>query len=181
MTDSSSDSLTNLLAGISAEDYGESYKAHILQIYQLYLEMADRISSRRERANSFFLTLNTAIVGFIGYMSGTDKVSVDEPWLSIVGFAGIAICYLWYRIIRSYRGLNSAKFKVIHEIERMLPIKPYDAEWEYVGRGKNSSLYLPFTHVEIFIPWIFLVLHVVIFLRYIPWNYLYFGVFGNAA
>ena len=33
-----------------------------LEQYKLYVEMADRISSRRQNANSFFLSINTAIV-----------------------------------------------------------------------------------------------------------------------
>lgn len=67
---------------------------------------------------------------------------------------------MWYRLIRSYKDLNTAKFKVIHEIEQKLPCAPYDLEWEKVGRGKDSKLYLPFTHIEICVPWVFLALHV---------------------
>lgn len=153
------------LIGVPREKYGDAYQQHVLEIYRTYLEMADRISTRREKANSFFLTLNTAIVGFVGYLSGTDKLSADDRWLILIGFIGIFLSYLWYRIIRSYRGLNSAKFKVVHEIEKMLPLRPYDAEWESVGRGKNPKLYLPFTHVEVVIPWIFLVIHIIALIR----------------
>ena len=37
-------------------------------------------------------------------------------WL--VAAAGIALAYMWYRLVRSYKNLNSAKFDVIHEIAR---------------------------------------------------------------
>lgn len=161
-----------VLIGTSAEEYGDAYRAHVLEIYRTYLGMADKISERREKANSFFLSLNTAVVGFVGYVIGTGKATDDEQWLALVGFAGVLLSYLWYRIIRSYRGLNTAKFKIVHEIEALLPLKPYDAEWEAVGRGKNPKKYLPFTHVEIAIPWIFLALHVVAILRAIPWSVL---------
>jgi hypothetical protein len=52
---------------------------------------------------------------------------------------------MWYRLVRSYKDLNSAKFKVIHEIEKSLPISPYDAEWEAVGSiGRiNTPSHLP--------------------------------------
>ncbi len=169
MAEKKSPGFKDRLAGIPPEQYGDLYRQHVIEIYRAYLEMADRISSRRENANSFFLTLNTAVVGFVGYLVGTDKLSSQDSWLSLIGIAGIALSYLWYRILRSYRGLNSAKFKVVHEIEKLLPVKPYDSEWEFVGRGKNSKLYLPFTHVEIIIPWIFLILHVVALMRFIPW------------
>jgi hypothetical protein len=66
---------------------------------------------------------------------------------------------MWYGLVRSYKDLNTAKFKVIHEMEAKLPVAPYDSEWEKVGKGKNSKLYLPFTHIEIYIPWVFFVIH----------------------
>jgi hypothetical protein len=131
--------------------------------------MADRVSSRREHANSFFLTLNTAVVGFVGYLVGTDKVSATDPWLLFIAVSGAVLSYLWYRIIRSYKGISSAKFRVVHEIERLLPLRPYDAEWEFVGCGKDPKLYLPFTHVEMLVPWVFLLMHILVALRVVLW------------
>ncbi|CAD7855405.1 MAG: hypothetical protein [Olavius algarvensis Gamma 1 endosymbiont] len=77
---------------------------------------------------------------------------------------------MWYRLVRSYRDLNSTKYKVIHEIEKSLPISPYDAEWEAVGRGEDPKLYSPFTHIEVFIPWVFIVLYFVAFLKLFLWE-----------
>ena len=64
--------------------------------------------------------------------------------------------------MRSYKDLNTGKFKIIHEIENKLPLALFDAEWTALGRGKNSKLYLPFTHIEIWIPRIFVILYVVL-------------------
>ena len=146
------------LIGQPKTEYGDSYAAHGLEIYRAYVEAADRISSRRHNANSYFLTVNTVIVGLVSYL-GFGASSVAAEVFVSVAFAGVAISYLWYRIIRSYRDLNSAKFKVIHEIEKQLPLRPYDAEWDAVGRGENPKLYLPFTRIELFVPWVFIVLH----------------------
>lgn len=79
----------------------------------------------------------------------------------------MVLCYAWYRLIQSYKGLNSGKFKVIHAIEQYLPISPYDAEWEALGRGKNSKLFLSFHKVEMIVPFVFFALHFVVFLRVI--------------
>lgn len=163
-------SFEELLYGIPKDQYGSSYDEHVIEIYRNCVEMADRISSRRGNTNSFFLTLNTAVVGFIGYLAGTDKISSNDPWFSLVAISGIVLSFLWYRIIRSYRGLNSGKFKVIHEIEKLLPLRPYDAEWECIGRGKEPKLYLPLTHVEVAVPWVFMVLHLSVVLRILPWS-----------
>lgn len=154
----------------NVSDYEDSggYQAHLLEQYKLYQSSAENISTRRQTANSFFVTINTALIALISYLNFGSTKSTEYYWLVALG--GISISYMWYRLMRSYRDLNSAKFKVIHEIEKCLPISPYDAEWEAVGRGENSKLYLPFTHVEIFIPWVFLILHFVVFLQSFPWE-----------
>ena len=146
-------------------DYGDHYKAHYLEIYKIYVEMADRISSRRQTANSFFLTINTTIVGLLGYVQfGRDKTGNPELyWL--IGLAGMVLCFFWYRLVRSYRDINSGKFKVIHEIEKRLPLAPYDAEWEMLGKGNNPQLYLPFTNIEVRVPWVFFTLHFFVLAR----------------
>ena len=149
----------------SEGDYGESYRSHYLEIYKTYVEMADRISTRRQSANSFFLTINTAIVSLVGYVQlGKNQAEyADFYWL--ISLTGMILCYLWYRLVRSYRDINSGKFKVVHEIERRLPIAPYDAEWKELGRGKDSKKYLPFTRVELRVPWVFFALHLFVFIR----------------
>lgn len=145
------------------EEYGQNYKAHLLEQYKLYVEMADRISSRRQSANSFFLSVNTAIIALISYINLGYKNSSSFYWL--VSLAGMALCFMWYRLVRSYKDLNTAKFKVIHEMEAKLPVAPYDLEWEKVGKGQDSKLYLPFTHIEICIPWVFFVIHAFVLLN----------------
>ena len=77
--------------------------------------------------------------------------------------------FLWYRLVRSYKDMNSGKFKVVHEIEAMLPVKPYDAEWTALGKGERPDLYLPFTHIETKVPWVFAAIHAVVLLQLLPW------------
>lgn len=144
----------------------EKYQAHLLDQYKLYVEMADRISARRQTANSYFLSVNTALLGFIGYVSMKD--SGDYLWL--LGMAGLSLSYAWHRLILSYQGLNTAKFNVVHAIEKRLPIVAYDAEWNAVGRGKNHELYKPFTNVELNVPWVFVALHGFVVLRTVQWK-----------
>jgi hypothetical protein len=160
--------IDKLLHNLDEDEYGPEYKSHFLEIYKTYLEMADRISSRRQSANSFFLAINTAVVGFIGYVQlGAEGGSA---YYYLISLAGMVLCYFWYRLVKSYRGLNSGKFKVIHKLEKNLPISPYDTEWEIVGRGKKPGLYTPFTNVEMRVPWVFFTLHFFVFVASLPWQ-----------
>jgi hypothetical protein len=144
----------------------EKWHGHLLDQYKLYVEMADRISQRRTTANNYFLTVNSAILGFVGYL--TSKESTE--WLWLLAVAGCALSFLWFSIIISHKKLNTAKWLVVHEIEKRLPMSPYDAEWEAVERGKNRRLYWPLSHVESFVPWVFLFLHVVVVAKTFPWG-----------
>jgi hypothetical protein len=91
----------------------EKYQAHLLEQYKLYVEMADPVSIRRQTTNSYFLSINTALLAFDGYLASKDLTA--NLWL--IGCAGIVLSVLWFQIIASYRDLNSAKFKVLGEIE----------------------------------------------------------------
>jgi hypothetical protein len=155
----------NLLLKTSEEQYGEKFRDHYLEIYKIYVGTTDKISERRQIANSFFLSINTAIIGLVSYLQAGSNTNPILGFYSLVSTAGIIICYMWYRLILSYKQINSGKFKVIHQIEDHLPLSPHEAEWEILGRGKDSKKYLPFTHIEILVPWIFFGLHAVVFLK----------------
>lgn len=139
----------------------EKYQAHLLEQYKLYVEMTDRVSQRRLTTNSYFLSINTALLAFIGYT--TAKGRSDSLWL--IGVAGIVLSLLWFYIVTSYRDLNTAKFKIIHEIEKRLPLSLYAAEWNAMGRGQVPKLYRPLSHIERLVPWIFVVLYIYVVIR----------------
>src|SRR2546426_296635 len=147
------------LIGVPKETYGAQHADHLLEQYRLYVEMADKVSERRQSANSFFFTVNTALVAALGVAWPRAGGFVAIGWYAIVGLAGMVLCYSWYRLLRSYRDLNTAKFKVVHAIEQHLPLRLYDAEWASVGRGENPKVYLPFTHIETRVPWVFFALY----------------------
>ena len=155
---------TGHLMGKGREEYSTEYFTHILEQYKLYVGMADRISQRRQMAHAFFIAVNTALVALLG-LASPDRLELSGSlWYPAVGIAGAILSFTWYRLIRSYRDLNNGKFKVIFQIERQLPIKPYEAEWEILGSGKDTSLYRPFTRIEALIPWVFMLLYVMLIL-----------------
>ena len=172
-TPSSQEKLVAALRGLAQDEYGPCYREHSLEIYKTYLEMTDRISGRREKANSFFLAVNTALIALVAKDIFGGNVAAHRAIELLVPLAAGVLCYLWHRIIRSYRDLNTAKFKVIHAIEKQLPLRPYVAEWESVERGRNPKIYLPFTHVEVVVPWLFMVLHAIMAASAVPWTAIY--------
>lgn len=131
----------------------------LLEQYKLYVEMTDKVSERRHHANSFFLTVNTALItALTGLISLTDQAVVQYGWIAVAAVAGVVFCLAWRRLILSYHQLNRGKFKIIHLLEARLPARLFDAEWDALGRG-DGTVYTPFTRTEMAVPIVFAVLY----------------------
>lgn len=142
----------------------EQYREHILEQYKLFVEMADRISSRRDVANGFFLTLNSLILGAAGFLFEKQNLLFSK-WLLLIPLGVLLLeCFFWRKLITSYKQLNGAKFKIIGELETQLPSSPYGkAEWTYLLKeGRDRNVYWPLTHLESKIPAMFALMYIVI-------------------
>ena len=128
----------------------------LFEQYKIAVEMADRISARREGANKLFLSANSIILIFIATRQELANIHI------FIGTFGIVLSYIWASIIQNYRSLNSAKYAVILEIEEKLPWKVYGDEWKKLKIGEDKKVYAKLTVVEKKLPHVFLVFYVVI-------------------
>lgn len=122
----------------------------ILTEWQTCVEMANSVSQRRDTMNNIFVTLNLAIFAAI-------TLTWDLKSLFIL-MAGIIICIIWIFFIRNYRLLNTAKFKVINQIEQKLPFSPFNDEWKILKEGEKYS---DSTRLENALPITFIVLYII--------------------
>ena len=155
---------------MDAKQYGDGYQQHLIEQYKLYVQMADNVSLRRSQSNQFYISVLSAllaVVALVGklYGSGEDARTelVNVAFLCIT-ILGLIICLVWAVNLLSYRQLNSGKFRVIHEMESMLPYACYDHEWELLGRGHSFSKYIPLTSIEVYVPAIMSIPYIIVFL-----------------
>jgi hypothetical protein len=138
----------------------ELFQIHLMEQYKLYVEMADKISERRNLTNGFFLTLNTLFITILGFLFEKVNQLTSNFGGYLYIFIGLLLCLMWWLILKSYRDINSAKFKVIGQLEEKLPSSPYWlAEWEELGQGRKLRKYFPLSHLEKFVPLIFSILY----------------------
>lgn len=146
----------------------------IIDLYKMAVEMADRVSARRASANTYFLTLHTGLAAFVGVLSSARRPGgpprVDDAALAIVSGAGAVLAIAWWLLLRSYRDLNRAKFKVINEIEaEHLPVHVFTTEDRYLkGDDPVPSLwgrYAELGLVERVVPVVFLGVYIGLALR----------------
>ena len=145
----------------------QAAKNERLEMYKLLVEMADRVSQRRQAANSFYLSVNTLLVGGSAYL-GTLQPNLLN--VIVISVAGIAICALWVMNIVSYKTLNEAKFGVINDIETRMVEQPFHDEWSRLDPDQDGKRHRPFHKVEGVIPWVFIAVYAVQVLATIPWG-----------
>ena len=97
------------------------------------------------------LSVNSAIVALYGYLEA-DKPSVrcrqKAVWLWAIPAAGAIVCFAWWALLTSYRQLNRAKFGVLKELEKDLPVALFSREQEIYREEKRR----PLSQIESAIP-----------------------------
>ena len=128
----------------------------LLEIYKLHSELADRVSQRREGANRLYVSVLAGMVTFLAVAMrlGTGNLPSDVM-LGVAGSFGALLSLSWFVVLRSYRQLNSAKFRVLHELETKLAYPFFTTEWRFLDEGRNPNRYWKLTVVETGLPWIF--------------------------
>jgi len=132
-----------------------------LALFELYLATAEKASDRRAAANTWMLSVNSAIVALYGYLAA-DKLAVPvgqkAVWLWAIPAAGAIVCVAWTVLLTSYRQLNRAKFGVLQEMEKDLSAQPFARERAVYTRDRRRSL----STIEAAIPLCFLALYAAI-------------------
>jgi hypothetical protein len=137
-----------------------------IELYRIAVEMADRVSERRGKANQFYLSLQVIFLSLptaIGVGDVATEVALPHHPLFYVatGICGIAIAIAWLLQLRSYRDLNRAKFKVINKIEKKyFKIRPFASEWESLQEDRIKGWrgrYAELGTIERVLPWVFMI------------------------
>ena len=163
------------LLAVTEAQYGDQYRNDFMTLYRDFVNSASQVSDRRHQANTFFSSINTVLLMATGLVPRevaevleVTTAHMELDWqFAIVAVAGCLLCWIWRKMIAAYRDLNSAKFKVINEIEQHLPLAAYDAEWKHFKAAQGNTL----TSVEQRVPLMFMAAYAGVFLMY-NWKYL---------
>ncbi|WP_229840272.1 RipA family octameric membrane protein [Streptomyces brasiliensis] len=140
----------------------------ILEQYKLCVEMADRLSARRGLTNSFFLTLNLAMVSVIASLAPAVARESRVFVLLIALVITCGECFVWFCALRSYRLVNKAKYAVIEVLEEKLPARAYSkGEWHAFVRSGHHGRYFRLTSVEQTMPLLFGLGYVALFAYFV--------------
>ncbi|WP_346290514.1 RipA family octameric membrane protein [Sphaerothrix gracilis] len=134
---------------IREEDYGSL----LIEQYKIYIEMMDRVTSRRGQANAFYISVLSGILVILSFPVNENLLIESSNVLFVcISLLGLVLCLMWYVNLQSYKQLNRLKFQVIYELEQDLPFPMYQREWDILVNEKNSSGYYRLTAIEKYIP-----------------------------
>lgn len=143
---------------------GAANAGQVLDLYKLAVEMADRVSARRSTANTFYLSLQTAGLAILGFVTSL-PTEPRRGVLIAICLVGAATGVTWFLQLRSYRDLNRAKFDVINGLEKRLPVAVFSAEWESLKQDPVSRWrprYAELGTVERVVPWFFVAMNLIL-------------------
>jgi hypothetical protein len=140
------------------ETYGERFQEDLLEQYKLYVDSAQKVSEKRISTGNYLLTVCSTLLTVFGIAA---TLRVLGAWHVVIPIAGFLVSVTWFSLVMSYRDLNTAKFKVIHELENYLPAGLFRYEWHTCEHGRGKA-YKPITHLERWIPLIFAVVYLVL-------------------
>lgn len=125
----------------------------LFDLYKLIVASSESLVARRQGVNTFFLTINGALLTAAGLILSNGR---NQAWnlagIVILALTGFVLSLAWNSLIRSFGQLNSGKFKVINRIEQLLPAAIFIAEWKALGEGKKPGIYRTFTSRETWVP-----------------------------
>ena len=140
-----------------------SEQDRLLEIYKLHAELADGVSRRREGANRLYVSLHVGLVVFLAALLRFGSGDTPEGLvLGIIALFGALLSVSWIVVIQSYKQLNHKKFRVLHDLEKLLPFQFFVSEWDPKSEGKKSNRYWKLTYVEKSLPFLFIILYLLV-------------------
>lgn len=147
----------------------DEYHQMLMEQYKVYVEMSDRVSARRNLAQTFFMTFHAVVLGVLG-LSLSHEPTVHRVGFLLFPLLGLLVmCYGWWSLVQYFRRLARAKGLVIAELEKRLPSRPsIQAEQKAMGR---LNPYGPLKRMEVVLPIIFALLYIFSFIYAVHLSY----------
>ena len=145
-----------------ATDEKAAYKTELVEQYMMFQKSSEDLVTRRQNLNSFYISVNSALVALMGIVFGIVDMPAKILALFFMCLSGIILDISWIRILNSYGILNASKMKVINLLEEQLPVTLYAAEWRVMSDKLNNKKYISFTDSETAVPKIFVGIYIAV-------------------
>lgn len=147
----------------------------LLEQYTMFVKTSEDLVQRRQAVNSFYITINSALLAFSSALFGIDvNLYVKIGLMLALCFTGIMTSFSWRGMLLSYGQLNRGKMRIIEELEKHLPASLFSAEWTAVKNPMHGYKHKSYTEREKRVPMIFIFAYILAILIFVV-----YAIFGN--
>ena len=151
--------------GSKGSDKDICYANICIEQYKLFLETSESLLDRRQNVNTFYISVNSALVALFTILLAFDMQPIYRFIIgALFAFLGIILSVSWSRLIQSYGDLNRSKMAILQTIEKKLPLSLFDPEWSALMDTLNTRKYVSFTDSEKIVPKLFMGVYAILFI-----------------
>ncbi len=129
-------------------------------IYSVYVEAISATEARRQSVSTFSIGAISILFGTMGAANSFDELYFLIPIL--------AISALWLAKLNFFAKLAKAKWDVVIDLEKKLPVSPFSDEWMLIKSKRSDFLYIGPSKLERAYP----IMIIVIIGIYLAWRHL---------
>ena len=137
------------------------------ELYSLMVEEAREMRTARRDLSNYFLTLNLAGVGALGFLAQNgSKPHLDPALLLWCAVALVFVCLIWRASNAYYTHIITAQFEVINALENKLGQTPLQDQWKFLVQKRG----LRFFTLERAMPVLFVIGYIIFLFYQISWQ-----------
>lgn len=130
----------------------------LVEQYKILLSTSESLIERRQKLTTTYLSIFSVMLPVLSAM-----LTFEQAFLQLGAFfvscICIILCFSWRGTIISYGKSNRAKFAILEEMEKQLPVAMFASEWLVLKR--ITTKYKSFTNRETTIPVIFIAIYTI--------------------
>lgn len=120
----------------------------IFQQYKLYSEQKEQFINRSFGINRFYLCISIVLLVLVS-LCKTLPIAYLVSLSTILSIVGMCTSALWWMNMDSYNMLIKIKFsKVLEEMEKQLPVQPYNDEYKGIQDFRNNKKMFLFSDMQ---------------------------------
>ena len=130
----------------------------LVEQYKVLLSTSESLIERRQKLTTTYLSIFSVMLPVLSAML-TFEQAILQLGAFFVSCICIILCLSWRGTIISYGKSNLAKFAILEEMEKQLPVAMFASEWLVLNR--ITTRYKSFTNRETTIPVIFIAIYTI--------------------
>jgi len=124
-------------------NFDDAQRKDLFEHYKLLSQNSEQMATRRQTVNSFFLSINTALIAANGVIL-KETFSQTTPhraevlgaaiFMLVLGTIGLVVCKNWGSLVKSYSQIMAANSMVAQQLEKYMLAAAITAQQTFHGK-----------------------------------------------